>query len=221
MRRITKSKFTLIELLVVIAIMGILLSLLLPSLQKAREQAFSTVCKNNLKTKHLVYTYALDYGHDSAENIDPDTGEDRNAYKDANPQQGFSAHTIVSVMRSQFTRIDADDVLCSVGVRKKWQRNENQPVNYTYTYNSYIGGVYISAINSPSMLLLFGDSRANYYLCSWSSNSISDIHEFQDKKANIVCVDGHVETSNQTLLKNRDYSNPWPKYTQENVTRIW
>ena len=50
--------FTLIELLVVIAIIGLLLSILLPGLRSAKQQAQSVYCMNNLKQ---MYTAAITY----------------------------------------------------------------------------------------------------------------------------------------------------------------
>ncbi|HVX14743.1 MAG TPA: DUF1559 domain-containing protein [Pirellulales bacterium] len=110
-----QSGFTLVELLVVIAIIGILIALLLPAVQAARESARRTQCNNNLKQIGL----ALHQYHDTYKRLPAsDAGT-------LNTTSGSLSNNDISQLARLLPYMDQLNVYQMINFSAKW----NDPSN--------------------------------------------------------------------------------------------
>ena len=135
--------FTLVELLVVIAIIGILIALLLPAVQAAREAARRTQCSNNLKQLGL----AVQNYHDIRQEICPaylttDTG----ATNDCDPN-GYAAWPILLLpfmeQGNVYDLVDLGSPLTATGVA---------PANHTTVRQTSIPTYFCPSRRTPPAL---------------------------------------------------------------------
>lgn len=110
-----KRGFTLVELLVVIAIIGILVALLLPAVQAAREAAKRMACSNNLKQLSL----ALHNYHDTYKKFPPLRGGPNIA------RRGGDYHTVVAIL-PYMEQVQMFDMHLARN-RHPWDETLNQP----------------------------------------------------------------------------------------------
>ncbi|TWT39247.1 DUF1559 domain-containing protein [Blastopirellula retiformator] len=120
----TRTAFTLVELLVVIAIIGVLIALLLPAVQQAREAARRMQCSNNLKQIGLaVHNY-----HDTFNTLPPGglwaydvawAFSDTNPAPGPNPQRGsILVHLLPFI--EQGPLFDKIDFTSATTIQNQW-----------------------------------------------------------------------------------------------------
>jgi len=131
--RLRGRGFTLVELLVVIAIIGILIALLLPAVQAAREAARRMQCSNNLKQVGL----ALQNYHDTAKAF-PIGIRDASGPKNPTPTVGQSWWIGIFPYMEQQT------------ISEQWKDNKAKSGNRNKVNMGLINGLVVNVMRCPS-----------------------------------------------------------------------
>ena len=152
--RFSRSAFTLVELLVVIAIIGVLVALLLPAVQAAREAARRSQCSNNLKQLGI----AMHNFHDT-HNVFP-----KNYYQSGgNAWESLSAHY---------------KILPYIEQNPLFEKIEAAPNDWGNVWGTYMNTkiktfLCPSSPPAPGRNVSWGGPGCNYGWCSGSSVAIN------------------------------------------------
>lgn len=213
-----QKKFTLVEMLVLLAIIGILTTLLIPSLTRARETSRSSVCLSNLKQVGVAsYSYATE--NRGIFRIAYDKWWNQKFWEGDYLPREESAMTCPSL---QFNGDwSSESYVTYGGVVDTGGGNLREG----YIRNADFKGADSKKVESPNEFFLFTDSakiNADDELVQWVNIRWFNgpeaggqrVHTRHNETANIWFLDGHAQGHRKGSLKKLGFNSGW---TDEDV----
>jgi len=201
--------FTLVELLVVIAIISILAGMLLPALDKAREEARQIVCKGNLKQIGLaMLMYTEDHNGSVTQSNQVSNYLYGPTYSSIRPETlcGYLNHEVDGV--TGLLGGVAPVVRCSSGGRdltKDEYRADDGNPNFSYGYNAWLsdGSGKISGTDPIKFISVRNPSEMMFFVECWDASGIKpnasgirwgvNLARRHKNGGNILFCDNHVK----------------------------
>lgn len=212
-RSTTRNAFTMIELLVVVAIIAVLAAMLLPALKRAKDQAQSTACLNNLRQFGVACLLYRDDYRDWLPPISNGTGN----IKDSEFPYRLRPYMGISIQKMELHSNDNPWVCPAETLRTDDGRWPVHPEGYwvgwgwgvrsRYNMNTLLGhdpgqtGIFKmrQQVKQPAVTVLYLDgkwsARADYSFPFWKARHAG--------RVNMVFVDGHTESHDVKELEGK------------------
>ena len=215
------QKFTIIELLVVIAIISILISILMPSIRKAREKTKSAVCKSNLKqisVGAMLWTDENDEWTVSRLWSHPGVSSSLTPYTDANrlqSQDTFSGlYHCPSLTRAMLAGTAQEDYShTSYAVNSK---AADGPIHRVQDERNLRGGYKLAQVNNSARKVYFAEqTKVEFFSNSFFDRVLEGPGRWHWPltgiygKTNILWLDGHVSIEPGGFVSRADW---WDYY---------